>query len=103
VVLFNGSLVWQVLILRHKAGNTGGRTVLSSFARTGLAALLGGATAWIVVQIAPSAVVQLFVGAGLGLMVYALALLMLRSSEAQMILTIVAERISMVGRKASTM
>lgn len=42
VFLFNGSLLWQVIILRYKTGNSGGRTVLISFTRTGLAALVGG-------------------------------------------------------------
>ena len=92
VVFYNGSLAWQVLILRHKTGSMGGRTVLNSFARTGMAALLGGGTAWVVVQIAPNAWSQLFIGGSLGLVAYAVALLALRSPEAQVILAAVAKQ-----------
>ena len=83
VLLYNGSLLWQVIILRHKTGNLGGRTVLSSFTRTGLAALLGGATAWGVVQATSWVWLQFLIGGVSGLLVYGIGLWILQSSEAR--------------------
>lgn len=100
VVFFNLSFLWHLLIIRYKTGNAGGRTTLGSFARTSIAALLGGGTAWVVVQIAPNAGLQLFFGGGLGLVAYVAALLALRSSEAQMMLGVVAERIRVARHNA---
>lgn len=81
VFLFNGSLLWQIIILRYKTGNVGGMTVMSSFTRTGLAALLGGATAWGVTQSTSNAWIQLVFGGILGLLVYGVGLWILQSPE----------------------
>jgi len=81
VFLYNGSLAWQALIVRHKAGNVGGQTVISSFTRTGLAALLGGATAWGVMQLTSNVWFQLVLGGVSGLLVYGVGLWFLRSPE----------------------
>jgi len=83
VLFFNGSLLWQVIIIRYKTGNTGGRTVLSSFARTGLAALLGGAAAWGTTLLLVNMSAQLLLGGVLALVVYLLALYSLGSREAR--------------------
>jgi putative peptidoglycan lipid II flippase len=81
VLLFNGSFLWQVIILRNKTGNAGGRTVLSSFARTGLAALLGGVIAWGVVYAISNVWLQFMLGGVSGLLVYGVGLWILQSSE----------------------
>jgi putative peptidoglycan lipid II flippase len=81
VLLFNGSLLWQVLILRHKTGKAGGRTVLSSFTRTGLAALLGGATAWGVMRFTSNIWIQSVLGGVAGLLVYGAGLWIFQSPE----------------------
>jgi putative peptidoglycan lipid II flippase len=81
VLLFNGSLLWQIIILRYKTGNVGGRTLLSSFARTGLAALLGGVTAWGAVHSISNVWLQLIFGGVSGALVYGGGLWILRSPE----------------------
>jgi peptidoglycan biosynthesis protein MviN/MurJ (putative lipid II flippase) len=81
VLFFNGSLLWQVIILRYKTGNTGGRTVLSSFVRTGLAALLGSAVAWGMTQSTSNVWIQLLLGGVSGLLVYGAGLWVLQSPE----------------------
>lgn len=83
VILFNGSLAWQVFIVRHKTGRTGGRTVLCSFARTGLAAMLGGVAAWGVTTIFTNVWVQLVLGGTVGLGIYGILLHELGSVEAR--------------------
>jgi len=83
VVLFNGSLAWQALILRHKIGRTGGRMVLSSFVRTGLAAVLGGIVTWRVTTVFANIWIQLILGGTIGLGIYGLTLITLGSPEAR--------------------
>jgi putative peptidoglycan lipid II flippase len=83
VLFFNLSFLWQVLIIRYKTGNRGGRAVLSSFARIGLAALLGGVAAWGVTLVLSSPRLQLVGGGMTGLFAYLMALYALRVSEAQ--------------------
>jgi putative peptidoglycan lipid II flippase len=81
VLLFNGSFLWQIMILRYKTGKASGRFVLDSFTRTGLAALLGGAVAWGVTQFASNVWIQLIVGGTSGLLAYGGGLWILRSPE----------------------
>jgi putative peptidoglycan lipid II flippase len=81
VIFFNISLAWQVLIVRHKTGQTSGQTVVNSFARTGLAAILGGGAAWGGTQITPNIWLQLILGGVAGLLVYGMGLWFLQSRE----------------------
>jgi putative peptidoglycan lipid II flippase len=83
VIYFTPGLLWGALLIRHKTGSTGGRTALSSFARSGLAALLGGAAAWQVAAAVPNLWLQVVLGGAVGLSVYGLALLAVRSPEAR--------------------
>jgi putative peptidoglycan lipid II flippase len=83
VIYFTPGLLWGALLIRHKTGRRGGRTVLSSFARSGMAALLGGVAAWQVSAVVPNLLLQLALGGVCGLGVYGLALLAVRSSEAR--------------------
>ena len=104
VIYMDVSIVWQVLVLRHKTGNTGGRTVLGSFARTALAAGWGGTAAWAMMAVVPGAWLQFLLGGTVGLVVYAAALLALRSSEAQMVWGVVrqANRAAVGGTSTTT-
>jgi len=81
VLLFNGSLLWQVVTIRYKVGNSGGGNVVRSFIRTGLAAMLGGATAWSMTQLTSNAWLQLLLGGIFGLLAYNLGLWILKSPE----------------------
>jgi len=85
VMFFNVSLAWQVLVVRHKSGKVGGRTVINSFVRTGLAAILGGGAAWWGLQIKSAIWWQLALGALSGLFVYVIALWILHPSEAHLV------------------
>ena len=100
VLYFDLSLLWHVFVIRFKTGNAGGRTVLGSFARTGFAAVLGGATAWAVTVMTSNLWLQLLLGGVLALAVYAVALLGLGSAEARMIWGMVADRIKLAGSGA---
>jgi putative peptidoglycan lipid II flippase len=82
---FNLSLCWQFPVLRKKMGNTGGRTVAISFTRTGLAAFLGGISAWVITLFTLNVWQTFILGSVVGMIVYMLALLGTRSPEAQMI------------------
>ena len=81
VIYFSPGLVWSTILIRYKTGNTGGRTVLVSFLRTGLAALLGGAAAWGMMRSTSNVWIQLVFGGVSGLLVYATGLWILKSSE----------------------
>jgi putative peptidoglycan lipid II flippase len=85
VLYFDISLLWQIFLIRRRVGNRGGRTLLVSFARTSLAAILGGGVVWGIIQTTPNLWLQLFGGGALGLLVYGAALMGLRSAEAQTI------------------
>lgn len=82
---FSLSLAWWLPVSRYKMAKSGGRTVLISFIRTGVTALLGGADAWAVTVIMPGAWMQFLLGSVVGMIVYLLALLRTRAPEAQMI------------------
>ena len=89
VIYVTPGLVWSILLIRHKTGNMGGRTVFNSFLRTGLAALLGGVTAWGVTQFILNVWLQLALGGGAGLLAYGVGLWILRSSEIQQVWNII--------------
>jgi putative peptidoglycan lipid II flippase len=82
VIYFNFSLVWQVLVIRYRTGNTGGAAVLRSFLRIGAAGVLSGAVAWGLSQMLAYPSMQLLCGGSLGLAIYLAALIWLRSEEA---------------------
>jgi putative peptidoglycan lipid II flippase len=81
VIYFNLSLCWQLPYLWVRAGKTGGRTTVVSFAKTALAALAAGAATAVAVQCASVPWIRLMTGAGVGTLVYAAALYLLRSKE----------------------
>jgi putative peptidoglycan lipid II flippase len=81
VLLFNISLLWQVLIVSHKTGKVGGGTVLNSFLRTGVAALIGGIVAWGGTLLTSNVLLQLVYGAVFGLAAYSAGLWLLQSRE----------------------
>ena len=75
-VYFDVSLLWQVLVIRHRTGSTGGRKVIGSFARTGLAALSGAAVAWAMMLVVNRPAGQLAAAGGLGVVAYLMVLSM---------------------------
>lgn len=83
VIFFNFSLLWQVVVIRHRAGQVGGRTVVNSFMRTGLVALLAGVAAWATTLLTANIWIQLILGAMSGLLVYSLGIWLLQTSEIQ--------------------
>ena len=85
MIYFNISLLWQLLILRFKLGNSGGYTLTRSYAITLVAAVVGGGVAYIVVKIASISLVQVAVGGFLGLLSYAMVLFLLNSREFKLI------------------
>ena len=68
-------------IAQKKTGNARGRTVLGSFTRTELAALMGGAAAWGGIEITSNVWVQFVLGGISGLLVYGAGLWVLQSPE----------------------
>lgn len=85
VIYFNLSLAWQLVAIRSKTGHAGGATVFVSLVRTGTAAGLGAAVAWFVMSMMGNPWAQLVCGGVLGLLVYAVILFQLKSSEARLI------------------
>ncbi len=98
VILYNSSWVWQILIVRAKTGNYGGRRVIDSFVRTGVAALLGGGAAWGATWLPFNAWLQLIAGGFAGLSVYGTTLLLLRSPEATAIARALVHKYVQWGR-----
>ena len=86
VILFNGSLIWQALILRRKTGASG-RSLIPSMLQTASSAILAGGVAWGVASNLHSSLAQLFWGGLAGLAVYVACLLLLRSPELHALLT----------------
>lgn len=81
VIYFNGSLVWQVLLLRRDLGPLGGREILRSMIRVSVAGIIAGAAAWWSARwfVNPWA---LLVGGGVGgMLAYAASLEILRAPE----------------------
>jgi putative peptidoglycan lipid II flippase len=81
VLYFYISLLWTIPIIRYRTGNAGGRTVLNSFMRIGLAALFGGAIAWRVTLLITNLWFELAFGCVLGFSVYAIGLWLMQSPE----------------------
>ncbi|MHB8628330.1 MAG: murein biosynthesis integral membrane protein MurJ [Aggregatilineales bacterium] len=84
VLLFDGSLLWQLLFIRRMTGGTGGRTTVSSFLRTALASLVGGGLAWFVAELSSNPWIQLVFGGVVGLIGYTAILFLSGSPEARL-------------------
>ena len=81
VFYYDLGLLWHLVFIRYKLGNSGGRQILLSSTRIGLAALCAGTAAWLAVHWLPNSWGQLLAGAVTGAAVYACALLLFRSPE----------------------
>jgi len=86
VILYNVSFLWQVFVIRYKTGNVGGRTVVDSFARIGLAAIVAGIMAWFLSNLSTNLWGQLVLGTVAGFIGYIAALFALKVSEARSLL-----------------
>jgi putative peptidoglycan lipid II flippase len=84
VLLFNGSLLWQLLFIRRMIGGTGGRNIVTSFLRTGMAALIGGGTAWAVGSLTINPWLELAFGGLTGMVSYAAMLFLSGSTEVRL-------------------
>ena len=85
VILFNLSFLWQVIVLRYKTGNTGGRTIISSFARVGIAAVIAGIVTWELSTLTKNMLLQLIVCGTAGMIVYIGAVFAFRVPEASVL------------------
>ena len=85
VIYFNLSLAWQLVAIRSKTGNAGGKTVFVSLVRTGTAAGLAAAVSWFVMSMIGNPWAQLVCGGMFGLVVYVVVLFQFKSSEAWLI------------------
>lgn len=81
VIYFNTSLLWQLWLVRSRTGSAGGRGVVTSFLRTGLASVCGGVAAYLVIRGSMGAWGALLVGTSVGVLVYAVVLLAVGSVE----------------------
>jgi putative peptidoglycan lipid II flippase len=97
VILFNGSLIWQSLILAQKTGRISGKIIIVSVLRTSLAALFGGVTAWGGRQVVSGEWMQVLVGGSVGMMVYIIVLMSLKSSEGRDLAILIAKILSLKG------
>ncbi len=85
VLLFDISLFWQLIVIRYKMGNRGGRRVVVSFSLIALAAVLAGAASSAVKHLFTSVWMQLALGGISGFIVYGVILFKLGSAEAGML------------------
>lgn len=85
VILFNLSFLWQVIVLRCKTGNTGGRTIISSFARVGIAAVIAGIVTWELSTLTTNMLLQLILCGTAGVIVYVGAVFGFRVPEARVL------------------
>ena len=85
LLLYNISFVWQIIVIRYKTGSVGGRDIISSFSRIGLAAIIAGALAWFLSNLSPNSLGQILFGTVAGLIVYISALFALKVSEARIL------------------
>lgn len=99
VLLFSGSFAWQTLIIRRKTGSPKGSTVLRSFLRTSVAALLAGIAAFAAADSCGNPMLGLLLGGSVGIGIYSVTLILLRSEE---IGPLRAAVIRLVQRKDST-
>jgi len=86
VILYNVSFLWQAFVIRYKTGNVGGRTVVDSFARIGLAAIVAGIMAWFLSNLSSNSWGQLVLGSVAGVIGYIAVLFALKVSEARSLL-----------------
>lgn len=89
VLYFDLSPAWWLPVLRYKMGNVGGRTILFSFLRTGLAAILAGVAAMTATVLFPNVWIQLVLGGMLGLSVFLVSVWLLGSPEVKSIWPVV--------------
>lgn len=87
VLYYNVSIVWNLVLIMHKTGNVGGRTVIRSFFKTTLAATAGGAVAWAITASLCNPWLQLIFGGTGGIISYIGFLRLSRSAEGQILWT----------------
>jgi putative peptidoglycan lipid II flippase len=85
VILFNVSLLWQVIVLRYKTGNVGGITIISSFTRVGTAAVIAGIVTWGLSTLMVNVMLQLILCGSVGVIVYLGAIFVFRVPEARIL------------------
>jgi putative peptidoglycan lipid II flippase len=85
VMYFNISVVWQVFVLRSKIGGMHGTKMAASMTKTIASALIAAATAYVATLAVTSALLQVFLGLGVGLATYAGILSMLSRDEVRQI------------------
>ena len=85
VIFFNISLLWQLIVLRYKTGNTGGRTIISSFNRIGIAAVIAGIVTWGLSTLTTNILVQLILCGTAGVVVYVGAVFAFQLPEARVL------------------
>ena len=104
---FNLSLLWQFPVLRYKMGNRGGATIVRSFSRTAIAAMVGALPAWALVYAFPDPIFGVIAGV-LGMLTYGFVLMAIGSPEAQSLRSmavgwISARRSQLVANKGVTL
>ncbi len=82
VIYFNVSILWQIVWIRAHTGGYGGRRIVVSYARIGLAAIAAGCTAQVAMMSTPHVLIQLTTGTLAGIAIYIALLFLLRSDEA---------------------
>lgn len=85
VILFNFSFLWQIIVLRYKTGNTGGRAITSSFVRVGASAVIAGIVSWGLSSLISNMLLQLILCGTAGVVVYVGAVFVFRVPEARVL------------------
>jgi putative peptidoglycan lipid II flippase len=85
VAFFNISLLWQAIVLRYRTGNVGGSTIINSFSRIGLSAVVAGTVAWGLSTLVMEFLFQLILCGSVGIAVYVGAVFVFRVPEARVL------------------
>lgn len=98
-ILFNGSLLWQVVIMRRRIGSDQGNSTLRSFLNTLIAAICAGGIAWGFSSMFDSALLELLAGSLIGILSYIFLLIALRSVEMRQLMMIFTDSVKSVLAK----
>jgi putative peptidoglycan lipid II flippase len=85
VIYFSVSVVWHMIFLRVSAGMRGGRSLLSSLARSGAAAVMAGVAAYGAASLADLAAVRVVLGMIAGAGAFIIVLTVVRSPELDLV------------------
>ena len=97
VIYFNVSLLWQIIVLRHKMRGVQGMKIVVSMCKTAIAAIIAAAAAWFSLGVVTSVWTQVILGLTAGLTIYAAVLSILNRQEVNEIVRMLSQTFGRPG------